>query len=75
MSRMHFNKGILTHGIASTLIIDTADLPGAPEALRSKIPIEGLEEPARVAEIAVWMVKSRYVHARILGADGENFRP
>ncbi|KAG9786685.1 hypothetical protein ABEF93_005719 [Exophiala dermatitidis] len=65
-------RGITVNGVAPALIEDTKMLPSGPE-LASKIPIGRLGKPEEIAETVVWMVKTGYVHNKVVGVDGGMF--
>lgn len=82
-------KGITVNGIAPALIEETTMLPGGPELAASKrpspkrrlttdthttgIPIGRLGKPEEIAETVVWMVKTGYVHNKVIAVDGGMF--
>ncbi|KAJ9614452.1 hypothetical protein H2200_002588 [Cladophialophora chaetospira] len=66
-------KGITVNGVAPALIEETKMLPGASAELSAKIPIGRLGKPEEIAETVVWMVKTGYVHNKIIAVDGGLF--
>jgi len=65
-------KGITVNGVAPALIEETKMLPGGAE-LAAKIPIGRLGKPEEIAETVVWMVKTGYVHNKVVAVDGGLF--
>jgi len=65
-------KGITVNGVAPALIEDTKMLTPSPE-LAAKIPIGRLGKPEEIAETVVWIVKTGYVHNKVVAVDGGMF--
>ncbi|KIW59510.1 hypothetical protein PV05_03954 [Exophiala xenobiotica] len=65
-------KGITVNGVAPALIEETKMLPGSTE-LAARIPIGRLGKPEEIAETVVWMVKTGYVHNKVISVDGGLF--
>lgn len=63
-------KGITVNGVAPALIEETGMLPGSNDELSGKIPIGRLGKPEEIAETVVWMVKTGYVHNKVVAVDG-----
>lgn len=66
-------KGITVNGVAPALIEDTKMLPGSTAELAARIPIGRLGKPAEIAETVVWMVRTGYVHNKVVAVDGGMF--
>jgi len=66
-------KGITINGVAPALIEETKMLPGASAELSAKIPIGRLGKPGEIAETVVWIVKTGYVHNKVIAVDGGMF--
>jgi len=66
-------KGITVNGVAPALIAETKMLPGATAELSAKIPIGRLGKPEEIAETVVWIVKTGYVHNKVIAVDGGMF--
>ncbi|KAI1624999.1 3-oxoacyl-reductase [Exophiala viscosa] len=63
-------KGITVNGVAPALIEETKMLPGSNAELAARIPIGRLGKPEEIAETVVWMVKTGYVHNKVIAVDG-----
>ncbi|OAL36661.1 hypothetical protein AYO20_03993 [Fonsecaea nubica] len=65
--------GITINGVAPALIEETKMLPGGSAELSAKIPIGRLGKPEEIAETVLWIVKTGYVHNKIIAVDGGMF--
>ncbi|KAH0833625.1 hypothetical protein AYO21_10915 [Fonsecaea monophora] len=65
--------GITINGVAPALIEETKMLPGGTAELSAKIPIGRLGKPEEIAETVLWIVKTGYVHNKIIAVDGGMF--
>ncbi|OQV03228.1 hypothetical protein CLAIMM_08298 [Cladophialophora immunda] len=65
--------GVTINGVAPALIEETKMLPGGSAELSAKIPIGRLGKPEEIAETVLWIVKTGYVHNKIIAVDGGMF--
>ncbi|EXJ82653.1 hypothetical protein A1O3_06466 [Capronia epimyces CBS 606.96] len=72
LANAYGKRGITVNGVAPALIEDTKMLPSAPD-LAAKIPIGRLGKPDEIAETVVWIVKTGYVHNKVVAVDGGMF--
>ncbi|KIW14913.1 hypothetical protein PV08_07698 [Exophiala spinifera] len=63
-------KGITVNGVAPALIEETGLLPASNDDLSARIPIGRLGKPEEIAETVLWMVKTGYVHNKVVAVDG-----
>lgn len=73
LARQVAPTGITVNGIAPALVSETAMLPGNPEELRMRVPVQRLGRPEEVAETVCWMVKTGYVTSKVVAVDGGAF--
>ncbi|OAP54724.1 hypothetical protein AYL99_11172 [Fonsecaea erecta] len=66
-------SGVTINGVAPALIEETKMLPGGSSELSAKIPIGRLGKPEEIAETVLWIVKTGYVHNKIIAVDGGMF--
>ncbi|ETI20371.1 hypothetical protein G647_08406 [Cladophialophora carrionii CBS 160.54] len=66
-------KGITVNGVAPALIEETKMLPGASAELAARVPVGRLGKPDEIAETVVWIVKTGYVHNKVIAVDGGMF--
>ncbi|KEF51555.1 uncharacterized protein A1O9_12472 [Exophiala aquamarina CBS 119918] len=73
LANAYGKRGITVNGVAPALIEETKMLPGSNSELSAKIPIGRLGKPEEIAETIVWMVKTGYVHNKVVAVDGGMF--
>ena len=62
--------GVTVNAIAPALITDTRMLPGEPEELRDSVPVGRLGQPDEVADLALAMLRNRYMTNQVVSLDG-----
>ncbi|KAK5056841.1 hypothetical protein LTR84_012373 [Exophiala bonariae] len=73
LANAYGKSGITVNGVAPALIEETKMLPGSNSELSAKIPIGRLGKPEEIAETVVWIVKTGYVHNKVVAVDGGMF--
>ena len=58
------------NAIAPALITDTRMLPGEPEELRDSVPVGRLGQPDEVADLALAILRNRYLTNQVVSLDG-----
>ena len=62
--------GVTVNAIAPALITDTRMLPGEPEELRDAVPVGRLGRPDEVADLALAILRNRYMTNQVVSLDG-----
>ncbi|KAL6247519.1 hypothetical protein RBB50_005865 [Rhinocladiella similis] len=63
-------NGVTVNGVAPALIEETGMLPASNDDLSARIPIGRLGKPEEIAETVVWIIKTGYVHNKVIAVDG-----
>jgi 3-oxoacyl-[acyl-carrier protein] reductase len=64
------SRGVTVNAIAPALIANTRMLPGDPEAPPIPIPVGRVGEPEEVADLALAMLRNRYLTSKVILLDG-----
>jgi len=62
--------GVTVNAIAPALIEDTAMLPGDPDELATRVPVQRLGRPEEVADLMVAILGNGYVTNQVISIDG-----
>ncbi|KIX03838.1 uncharacterized protein Z518_07391 [Rhinocladiella mackenziei CBS 650.93] len=72
LANAYASKGITVNGVAPALIEGTKMLPGSQE-LAARVPVGRLGKPEEIAETVIWIVRTAYVHNKVVAVDGGMF--
>jgi 3-oxoacyl-[acyl-carrier protein] reductase len=63
-------SGVTVNALAPAFITDTGMLPGDPEELRRRVPVQRLGQPEEVADLALAILRNPYLTNQVVSIDG-----
>jgi 3-oxoacyl-[acyl-carrier protein] reductase len=63
-------SGVTVNALAPALIKETGMLPGDPEELRRRVPLQRLGQPEEVADLALAILRNPYLTNQVISIDG-----
>jgi NAD(P)-dependent dehydrogenase (short-subunit alcohol dehydrogenase family) len=63
-------SGVTVNTLAPALVAETGMLPGDPAQLRRQVPVGGLGQPSKVADLAAAILANAYLTNQVISLDG-----